>query len=44
LEQESLMYPGVDTERANVARIYDYLLGGTHNFTADQDAARTLTA
>src|SRR4051812_38231760 len=38
------MYPGVDTERANVARVYDYLLGGTHNFTVDQDAARTLTA
>jgi S-adenosyl methyltransferase len=44
LEQESWMYPGVDVERANVARIYDFLLGGTHNFTADRDAARTLTA
>jgi hypothetical protein len=38
------MYPGVDTERANVARIYDALLGGTHNFAVDRDAARTLTA
>jgi hypothetical protein len=38
------MYPGVDPDRANVARIYDYLLGGTHNFIADRDAARTLTA
>jgi hypothetical protein len=44
LEQESWMYPGVDVERANVARVYDYMLGGTHNFTADRDAARTLTA
>src|SRR5256885_1146651 len=38
------LYPGVDPERANVARIYDYLLGGTHNFAVDRDAARTLTA
>jgi hypothetical protein len=44
LEQESWVFPGVDTKRANVARIYDYLLGGTHNFAADRDAARTLTA
>ena len=26
--------PGVDTKRANVARVYDYMLGGTHNFAA----------
>jgi hypothetical protein len=38
------MYPGVDPERPNVARIYDYLLGGTHNFSVDRAAARTLTA
>jgi hypothetical protein len=36
--------PGVDTKRANVARIYDYLLGGRHNFLADQDVARALAA
>ncbi len=36
--------PGVDTKRANTARVYDYLLGGTHNFLADQDVARTLLA
>jgi hypothetical protein len=34
--------PGVDAGRANVARVYDYLLGGTNNFTADQAAARNL--
>jgi hypothetical protein len=44
LEPESLLYPGVDPERANVARIYDALLGGAHNFTVDQDVAKTLTA
>jgi len=35
--------PGVDTQRANVARVYDYLLGGSHNFLADQDAGRMIT-
>jgi len=35
---------GVDTRRANVARVYDYLLGGSHNFLADQDAGRALVA
>jgi SAM-dependent methyltransferase len=36
--------PGVDTERANIARVYDYLLGGSHNFLADQDVGRMITA
>ena len=36
--------PGVDTRLANVARVYDYLLGGSHNFLADQDVARSLAA
>jgi S-adenosyl methyltransferase len=36
--------PGVDTQRANVARVYDYLLGGSHNFLADQDVARAIAA
>jgi hypothetical protein len=36
--------PGVDTQRANVARVYDYWLGGTHNFLADQDAGRAIAA
>ncbi len=36
--------PGVDTKRANVARIYDYWLGGTHNFLADQDVGRAIAA
>jgi hypothetical protein len=36
--------PGVDTKRANPARVYDYLLGGTHNFLADQDAGRAIIA
>jgi SAM-dependent methyltransferase len=36
--------PGVDTKRANVARVYDYWLGGSHNFLADQDVGRALVA
>jgi hypothetical protein len=36
--------PGVDTKRANVARVYDYWLGGRHNFLADQDVARAIAA
>jgi hypothetical protein len=36
--------PGVDTKRANVARVYDYWLGGTHNFLADQDAGRAIAS
>ena len=36
--------PGVDTKRANVARIYDYWLGGTHNFLADQDVGRAIAS
>jgi SAM-dependent methyltransferase len=36
--------PGIDTAKANIARVYDYWLGGNHNFRADQDAARTLIA
>ncbi|MGH3400559.1 MAG: SAM-dependent methyltransferase [Streptosporangiaceae bacterium] len=35
---------GVDTRRANVARVYDYLLGGSHNFLADQDAGRAIAS
>ncbi len=36
--------PGVDVRRANVARVYDYWMGGSHNFLADRDLARAITA
>ncbi len=36
--------PEVDTRRANVARVYDYWLGGSHNFLPDQDLARAIAA
>ena len=38
------MPPEVDTTKANVARVYDYWVGGDHNFQADRDLARTITA
>jgi hypothetical protein len=34
----------VDTSKANIARVYDYWLGGSHNFRADQDVARAMIA
>src|SRR6266568_4420276 len=30
----------IDVEQPSAARIYDYLLGGSHNFAADRDVAR----
>jgi hypothetical protein len=36
--------PDVDTKRANAARVYDYLLGGSHNFLPDQDLGRAIAA
>jgi hypothetical protein len=44
MTDEDWVPPGVDTRRANVARVYDYWLGGIHNFLADQDAARATLA
>ena len=35
---------GIDTSAPNVARIYDYILGGKDNFAADRQAARQLLA
>ena len=36
--------PGVDPAVPSPARLYDYLLGGTHNFAADRAAARRILA
>jgi SAM-dependent methyltransferase len=30
----------IDTERFSMARVYDYLLGGSHNFAVDREYAR----
>jgi SAM-dependent methyltransferase len=34
--------PGLDTSVPNVARMYDYMLGGRENFQADRDAAERI--
>jgi SAM-dependent methyltransferase len=34
---------GIDIERPSVARVYDYALGGSHNFAADRALFRQLT-
>ena len=34
----------VDTDRPNIARVYDYLLGGSHNFAADRAFAEEFLA
>ena len=36
--------PAFDANRPTIARIYDYLLGGTENFEADRVAAREMIA
>jgi S-adenosyl methyltransferase len=36
--------PGVDPTRPSPARLYDYYLGGTHNFPVDREAAEMLKA
>ncbi|EWM14533.1 SAM-dependent methyltransferase [Kutzneria sp. 744] len=35
---------GADPGRANVARVYDFLLGGSHNFEVDREMARRMIA
>jgi hypothetical protein len=40
LSEDSKTPEGADTDRPSIARIYDYHLGGTHNYPADRDAAR----
>jgi SAM-dependent methyltransferase len=34
--------PAVDPQRPSPARVYDYFLGGTHNFAADREAAEAV--
>jgi SAM-dependent methyltransferase len=43
-DEPSWVPPGVDIKRANVARVYDYWLGGSHNFLPDQDLGRAISA
>ena len=44
MTERDLAVGGIDTTTPNVARIYDYLLGGKDNFAADREAAGQLIA
>jgi SAM-dependent methyltransferase len=44
MTRQGLAARGIDTTTPNVARIYDYLLGGKDNFAADRAAAQQLMA
>lgn len=35
-------FPEIDTQTASIARLYDYMLGGTDNYPADRQAAEAL--
>jgi SAM-dependent methyltransferase len=35
---------GTDTDKPNAARVYDYYLGGSHNFAVDREMARKAVA
>ena len=43
-EQDRLAARGLDVSVPNVARIYDYILGGKDNFDADRTAAAQILA
>jgi hypothetical protein len=43
-DREDRLPPIVDLTRPNDARVYDYLLGGAHNFAVDRELARQAVA
>jgi hypothetical protein len=43
-DQPDWVPAGMDTTQANPARVYDYWLGGSHNFLADRDVGRAVAA
>ncbi|PRY42859.1 SAM-dependent methyltransferase [Umezawaea tangerina] len=44
VDPEAQLPPIVDLTRPNDARVYDYLLGGAHNFAVDRDLAKQVVA
>lgn len=42
MELQDWAAAGIDTERPSAARIYDYYLGGAHNFEADRQVAEQM--
>jgi S-adenosyl methyltransferase len=43
MERPSWAQQGIDLERPSVARVYDYFLGGAHNFAVDRQLAEAIT-
>ncbi|WNV90071.1 SAM-dependent methyltransferase [Umezawaea sp. Da 62-37] len=44
VDHEAQLPPIVDLTRPNDARVYDYLLGGAHNFAVDRELAKQVVA
>ncbi|HXP18305.1 MAG TPA: SAM-dependent methyltransferase [Streptosporangiaceae bacterium] len=44
MAEASAVPEGVETDRPSVARLYDFFLGGHHNFAADREMGRRLLA
>src|SRR5262249_11985268 len=44
MERPNWAPEGVDMERPSAARLYDYALGGSHNFAVDRELCRQLIA
>lgn len=42
MEQASWVPSSVDLDRPSAARMYDYFLGGSHNFAVDREAAKSV--
>src|SRR5919112_3530635 len=42
MEQASWVPSSVDLDRPSAARMYDYFLGGSHNFAVDREAAKAV--
>ena len=40
MERPPWVSPEVDLDRPSVARVYDYFLGGSHNFASDRAFAK----
>lgn len=44
MERPAWAPPGIDLSRPSVSRMYDYHLGGSHDFEVDREAARRAMA
>jgi hypothetical protein len=44
MESPTWAPPGIDTETPSAARVYDYMLGGSHNFAVDRAVAEQALA